>query len=98
MDLDPFPGISVDELNSIAGKYATKEDVIIHFNLAKFVDQAMIENKGFLELPQDKQYEMLMVMAEEISEELKPEIDPNMFNDDTGQPGDPNRGDSNFGQ
>lgn len=85
LSLDPFPGLTVDEVNSnMTFDLINKEDAVIHANISLFIEKAIEENKGFAQLPKSKQMELLRGYAQEFMKEQSAEnveIDPT-----TGQP------------
>lgn len=86
MNLDPLPGLSVDEIQSIVNKEATIEDAVIHFNLKKFMDRAIMEDEGFLEKPKDEQYEKFQEFAQEIIDANKPALTESVFEPEPDAP------------
>ncbi len=87
MNLDPLPGLSLDEIQIIVNKEATMEDAVIHFNLKKFMDRAIMEDEGFLEKPKDEQYEKFQEFAQEIIDANKPALTELVFEPEPDAPG-----------
>ena len=82
LTLDPLPGLTVDDIQAIVGKECTMEDAVIHFNLKKFMDRAIMEVNGFIDLDKEKQYEKLIEYAEEVVEVNKPTLNPDLETED----------------
>lgn len=78
--LDPLAEISRDDVSMmLANRTITKSTAIIHDNIKMFVRRAIEENKGFPDMPQAKQVEILKEYADEVEEENKVEIDMSAF-------------------
>jgi hypothetical protein len=89
LTLDPLPGLTVDDIQAIVGKECTMEDAVIHFNLKKFTDRAIMEVNGFIDLDKEKQYEKLIEYAEEVVAANKPTLNPDLETED--EPAEPGR-------
>jgi len=65
-DLDPLPGLSVDEkMSLISNKAITQEDFIISSYMASFIKRAIRENKDFCKLEYQPQMDILTKYAQE---------------------------------
>jgi hypothetical protein len=68
MTLDPLIGLSEDEkMTRLANKGITYIDYIISSNIVKFIRRALL-NESYIDLPKDKQYEVLVSYAEEVEQ------------------------------
>lgn len=88
--LDPLGEVSRDDISMmLANKTITQETAIIHDNISAFVDQAIIEDKNFLEKKPEEQMEVIKKYAAQVEEENKVTVDTTMFDpdDDTVSPG-----------
>jgi len=76
INLDPLFGLTQDviDLNMNRG-LVYKTDAVIHSNLKPFIDRALAENKGFLDLEKEAKMAILEVYAEELIASEKPQID-----------------------
>lgn len=64
--LDPFPRLDVKDLNDLLlGGSVEKRDVIVSNYLHSFIEQALFEHKDFIDLPFDKQKEIIYAYADE---------------------------------
>lgn len=90
LNLDPLPGLLVDDVNAALGRgLITKEDGIIHMNLKTFMDRAIQESQDFINMPKDKQLEVFEKYADEIVQANKITIDVSAgFSDPGGNHGD----------
>lgn len=83
LNLDPLYGFSQDEINvGVTSGVIRKVDWAIHENLKPFIDQAIKENKKFLDLDKEQQLEILERMGEELVAENKPKVSPEMIIED----------------
>lgn len=65
VNLDPLPGMTVDEINIAETKgFVSKQTAVIHFNLKEFVDRALVEHKDFLSKPKDEKLTILKTYAD----------------------------------
>jgi hypothetical protein len=65
-DLNPLPGISIDEKMSLKSNNAiTEEDFIISTYMAQFIKRALREDKDFAAKPYDAQMDLLKKYAQE---------------------------------
>jgi len=80
LDLDPLPGMSPADVSLNLSKLIIRQvDAVIHFNLKRFLEKAIEENKNFTDLPRKEQVETLEKYSEEMIEANKPKIDPNIL-------------------
>jgi hypothetical protein len=54
-------------------------DAVIHFNIKRFLERAIQEDKTFPEKKREEQIAILEQYGEEVVKETKPKIDPNML-------------------
>lgn len=87
LQLDPLPGMSIDDVKAIAGTEATMVDAVIHINLKKFMDRAITEDPKFLDKTKEEQYQKLQEFAQEVISANKPALDESVL-DDTGATSD----------
>lgn len=74
LTLDPLPNITEDEkMSRLTNKGITLESYIISSNIQAFIQRAIEENEGFVDLEPEKQREVLKKYAEEIMKENEPE-------------------------
>ena len=87
LDLNPFNNKSTDDkMNMLLNGSVLKIDVVLSDNITQFVERAILENTGFLELDRIKQKEILMTYAKEVTGS---EVTVNL-EDPTGLATDPN--------
>jgi hypothetical protein len=80
LDLDPLPGMSAGDVSLNVSKFFVRQvDAVIHFNIKRFIERALAENKGFYELDKAKQKEILEKYGQEVVTENKPKIDPTVL-------------------
>jgi hypothetical protein len=76
LDCDPIADASIDDLIAQSDKgWFESRDLVIHANINKFVERAMLEYKDFANLPADKRYEILKGYAEEVEEENREKLE-----------------------
>ncbi len=74
--LDPFAEVDTNDLNLMLNNgTVTKQDVIIHNNIKKFIGRAMEEKPKFFDMKQSEQIAILETYAEEIIKKNKVVID-----------------------
>ena len=65
-ELDPLPGLTVDEkMSLVSNKAITQQDFILSSYMAQFIKRAIIDDAGFCQLSYDKQMVMLMKYVDE---------------------------------
>lgn len=80
LDLDPLPGMDAQTISMNQSKgYISLVDVVVHFNLKRFIERAIQEDKGFTEKPKHEQIEILEKYGLEFSNKNKPKIDPEIM-------------------
>lgn len=80
LELDPLPQMSlVDMDRNVSRGYVRKTDAIVHVNIKAFIERAIRENKEFVNLPKEKQLEILQKYAEEMEKANKPTVDLSMM-------------------
>lgn len=75
LQLNPFPGLTPEEVDLVSMRFGRKTDAIIHFNLSAFLDRALLENPKFLELDTKDQLAVFQVYAEEYEKLAQPKIE-----------------------
>lgn len=77
LDLDPLPGMDANTVSLNVSKFFVRQvDAIIHFNIKRFLERAIMEDKKFFEKTREEQVKKLEDYAEEVITETKPKIDP----------------------
>jgi hypothetical protein len=77
LNLDPLYGFVQDEISlGVNSGVIRKLDWTIHENLKTFVDRAIVEKQGFLELEKDQQIPIIEGYGKQMLTEAKPKIDP----------------------
>jgi hypothetical protein len=80
LDLDPLPGMDANTVGLNVSKFFIRQvEAVIHFNLKRFIERAMREDKNFMEQTREEQVAKLEEFAEEVVKETKPKIDPNII-------------------
>jgi len=73
LTLDPLQGISEDEkMSRLTNKGITQEAYVISSNIQEFVQRALDEEKGFVDMELEKQKEILDRYAQEVIAENEP--------------------------
>lgn len=73
LSLDPLPNITEDEkMSRLSNKGITQESYVISSNIQEFVQRAIEEDPGFVELELEKQREILKKYAQEVITENEP--------------------------
>lgn len=93
LSLDPLPNIPEDDkMSRLSNKGITLETYIISSNIQSFVQRAIEEEKGFVDMDLQKQKEIMVKYAKEVieSEEINPPPDTGL--DDDGIPVPPGTG------
>ncbi len=83
LKLDPFAGVSEEAVSLYKTFGVVSElDMVISANISEFVNRAMIQNKGFGELPFENQQAIIKGYAQEKMKEIEPiEIEPRVRED-----------------
>lgn len=92
LELDPLPNVSEDEkMSRLTNKGITLESYVISSNIQAFVQRAIQEEKGFVDMELEKKKELLEKYALEIITENEPKVlpEPDTGLDDQGNPIDP---------
>ncbi len=92
IDIDPLPSYTVSDTLDVEGK-VRQIDQVVHLNLSRFLDKALIEDKNFLMSDRKKQVETFEKYAQEVIDSSA--IDTNLLNDSSsaiGEPGQVDRG------
>lgn len=95
LKLDPLPNISEDDkMSRLSNKGITLESYVISSNIQSFVQRAIEEDKGFVDMELSKQQEVMQKYAEEITqaEEQSATPTPDTGLDDQGNPIPPANG------
>jgi hypothetical protein len=80
LDLDPLPGMDANTVSLNVSKYFIRQvDAVIHFNIKRFLERAIQEDKTFTEKKREEQIAVLEKYGEEVVKETKPKIDPTML-------------------
>lgn len=83
-EIDPFSGIpSVDKENMMLANLIKKEDYILSVYINSFVDQAVREKPGFLEMDRQKQKDILYSY---VPSKMPKEVKPTVKTDPSGNP------------
>ncbi len=81
LDLDPLPGLDYLTISqNVSRGFNRQTDAVIHFNIKRFVEQAIVENKTFEEMPKVQQVEILEKIADAFILKNKPKLDPLLMN------------------
>lgn len=76
LELDPLPQAKQEEVDlMLMSRATTTTAALIHCNLDAFVNRAIDENKGFLDMKRSQQMEILEGYAEEMDEENQVQLD-----------------------
>jgi len=76
IELDPLPGMSVTDAEAlliIGG--ISKRDMVLHFNISRFVHQAILENEGFYALPVTDKLTVLYKIVDKFIADNKTTLD-----------------------
>lgn len=77
LDLDPLPGMDANTVSLNVSKFFIRQlDAVIHFNIKRFLERAMREDKTFMEKKREEQVAKLEEYANEVVTETKPKVDP----------------------
>lgn len=80
LDLDPLPGMTDVTISSnVMRGFNRQVDAVIHFNIKRFVERAMIEDKTFGEKPREDQIAILEEYGNEMIKENKPTLDQTLL-------------------
>lgn len=98
IDLDPAPEYDLESVKlAVDAGLLPKEFAVIHTNIEYFVDRALTENKNFKDKSKEEQMKVLKGYAEEMMEEMKPDLDQSMIENDangfSGEAGQDNKPD-----
>lgn len=87
LTLDPLPNIVEDDkMSRLSNKGITLETYIISSNIQSFVQRAIDQEKGFVDMDLQKQKDLMVKYAQEVieSEEIEPPVDTGL--DEFGNP------------
>lgn len=80
LNLDPLPSMDAITISAnVAKGFVRNVDAVIHFNLKRFVERAIRENKTFYEMDMDKQVVVLEGYANEYITQNKPKVDQTLL-------------------
>jgi hypothetical protein len=80
LDLDPLPGMDANTVSLNVSKFFIRQvDAVIHFNIKRFLERAIQEDKTFMEKPRTDQVAKLEEYGEAVVKETKPKLDPNIL-------------------
>jgi hypothetical protein len=80
LDLDPLPGLDYLTISqNVSRGFNSQVDAVIHFNIKKFVEEAINADKGFEDKPKQDQYLALEVIANDFISNNKPKLDTSML-------------------
>lgn len=80
LDLDPLPGMDPNTVSLNVSKFFIRQvDAVIHFNIKRFLERAILEDKTFMEAKREDQVKKLEEYAQEVVKETKPKIDPGIL-------------------
>lgn len=80
LDLDPLPGMDANTVSLNVSKYFIRQvDAVIHFNIKRFLERAIREDKTFMEKKREEQVAILEGFAQEVITETKPKVDPTVL-------------------
>jgi hypothetical protein len=78
LDLDPLPGMDAQTVSlNVSRLFVRQVDAVIHFNIKRFLERAIMEDKEFFERTREEQMDKLEEYGEEMISQNKPVIDPN---------------------
>lgn len=81
LDLDPLPGLDYLTISqNVSRGFNRQSDAVIHFNIKRFIEDAMTTNKDFVNMPKANQYAILEKMANDFILNNKPVVDRSMIN------------------
>jgi hypothetical protein len=76
IELDPLPGIKTEDADTLLmSGLASKRDLVIHFNIGRFVERALIENTSFYGIDKNEKIEKLNEYADLFIKENTPTLD-----------------------
>lgn len=85
LDIDPLPGMSASDVSlNVSRLFVRQVDAVIHFNIKRFLERAISEDMDFYEKTREEQIKVLETYGQEVVDQNKPTIDPNMLQ--YGQP------------
>lgn len=77
LELDPLPNVTEDEkMSRLTNKGITLQSYVISSNIQSFIQRAIQEEKGFVEMDLEKKKEILEKYADEIIAENEPKVLP----------------------
>jgi hypothetical protein len=80
IDLNPFPGMSSDEiLSGIQNKGILEIDYIVYCYLHKFIDDAIAADETFFDKTTKEKYDVLLTMAQKVKDENSFDATPSLF-------------------
>lgn len=82
IELDPLPGMSVEQAEALlAGGIISKRDAVLHFQMGKFISQALTDDKQFGKLPSKEKLLKLYKYADAFISENKITLDTSLVYD-----------------
>lgn len=82
LDLDPLPGLDQITISSNVMKGFNRQvDAVVHFNLKRFIEKAMKEDRGFVTKAKEEQVEILEKYGNEFVKQNKPKLDTTLLYD-----------------
>jgi hypothetical protein len=76
LELDPLPGLTVQDSDTlIANGTISKHDAVLHFQMGKLVNQAILEKTGFLNFEKGEKIKILNDYADKFIAENKVKLD-----------------------
>lgn len=80
LDLDPLPGMTDVTISAnVMRGFNRQVDAVIHFNIKRFVERALMEDKAFGEKTREQQIEVLETFGDEMIKENKPTLDQTLL-------------------
>lgn len=81
LDLDPLPGMDFLTVSqNVSRGFNRKNDAVIHFNLKRFIEDAIKQDINFLNIGKTDQFAVLEKMANDFIMKNKPTLDMSMIN------------------
>jgi hypothetical protein len=86
LDLDPLPGLDQMTISSNVMKGFNRQvDAVIHFNLKRFIERAIQEDRAFATKKKDEQIAILEKYGNELISQNKPKLDTTLLYADQTQ-------------
>lgn len=80
LDLDPLPGLDQITISAnVAKGFNRNVDAVVHFNIKRFIERAIQEDRGFMEKSKAEQITILEQYGEEMVKENKPKVDQTLM-------------------